>query len=291
MVSEIRPQRSSSCGAVAYTVDSFANGISFGQHRLEEGQDPRDYYGLSISDEGEIVRLRSRYALHHNNPTWELERYLMRLSQQGVLGSSTIYFGTSGDPFHPFDGKFEASMKFLQLFERYVPGLLVVQTRSPLVVLALPVLQKLGDHAAVTIALETDDNEAIRRYTPDIPLCEDRLKAATALRRFGIEVTLQVAPVLPYGDWKSDAQRFAHVLIDHADYLSVRPLHDGSAVSEQRMRHSQVAKRMAADRKFVWLRPDTARPLVAAIEKLSPAKLETPSRSHRRERQMSLFVA
>lgn len=190
---------------VMYTVDSFSNGIAFGQHKLEEGQDPREVYSLRLRDDVEMIRLRSRYALHKERPLYELERHLMRLSRQGILRSAIIYFGTTTDPFFPFEGKFDASMKFLELFRRYTPGMLHVQTRSPLIVLALPVFKALGKHVSVTIGLESCLEDSVQRYTPGLPRVEERLKTAAALRKFGIEVMLQVHPVLPYGDWRKDA--------------------------------------------------------------------------------------
>ena len=276
---------------LTYTVDSFNNGIAFGQHKLEAGMDPRDHYSLAIGEEGEVTRLRSRYALHKTNPFWELERYLMRLSRLGALASSTIYFGTSTDPFYPFEGKFDASMKFLQLFERYTPGLLVIQTRSPLVVIAMPVLRKLGRHASVTIGLETNCEEAVQRYTPGLPRVDERLKAAIALRTLGVETSLQVAPLLPYGDWKKDAAAFAEVLANHADYVYVQPLSRGSADVERKLRNSPLAQRLAEDRRFHWLRHDSANPLIGELEKIAPQKLVVPIHEHHSPRQMSIFAA
>ncbi len=275
----------------AFTVDSFADGIAFGQHRLPVGEELSDQYDLKISSEGEVAHLRSRYALHKTNPLWELERHLMRLSRQGVLGSSTIFFGTSTDPFFPFEGKFDASMKFLSLFERYTPGLLVVQTRSPLLVIAMPVLKKLGSRAAVTIAIETPLDDMVRKYTPGFTRVEERLRAATALRRFGIEVTLQVSPILPYGDWKKDADSFAELLDTHSDRVTVRALNRGTPQCDSRVRASEVAKRLAQDRKFQWLRPDAANPLLNALDVRCPKKLDPRQDLVAKKRQMSIFAA
>ncbi|MBX7143818.1 MAG: hypothetical protein K1X79_05155 [Oligoflexia bacterium] len=275
---------------VTYTVDSFANGIAFGQHKLPAGDDPRDYYSLRIEDDSELVRLRSRYALNKDNPFCELERHLMRLSNQGILSSSTIYFGMTTDPFLPFEGKFDASMKFLDLFKRYTPGLLVVQTRSPLVVIAMPILTKLGKHCCVTMGIETNLEESVRRYTPGLPRVEERLKTVAALRRFGVEVNIQVSPVLPYGEWKSDAGRFADVLAQHADGLYVRSITDGSERVERRLRLTGLAKRLAQDRKFHYLRPDTANPLISELEARVPEKLRIRERKHLQDRQVRMFA-
>ena len=286
---DISSVQGSEQSTITYTVDSFANGIAFGQHKLKAGDDPRDFYGLRLDEDGELARLRSRYTLNKDNPFCELERHLMRLSSQGVLRSSVIYFGTTTDPFLPFQDKFDASMRFLELFKRYTPGLLVIQTRSPLIVIAMPVLSKLGKHCAVTFGIETCLEESVRRYTPALPRIEERLKTVTALRRFGIEVTLQASPILPYGDWKTDAPRFAEMLVEHGDYVYVRSITDGSDRVERKVRTTELAKKLAQDRKFHWLRPDTANMVITEIEKLAPQKLVVPKRSELTAKQVRLF--
>lgn len=274
-----------------YTVDSYANGIAFGQHRADLRQDARDVYGLRLEEGGEVLKLRSRYSLHNKEPLFELERHLMLLSQQGVLGSSIIYLGTTTDPFHPFEGKFDASMKFLELFLRYTPGMLCVQTRSPLIVLALPVFKTLGKHVHVTIGVETPSESVVQRYTPGLPRVEERLRTAEALRRFGIPVSLQVSPVLPYGDWRNDAPAFAERLCEHADHLFVRGLSDGSPECERRLGTTTLAKKLAADRMFHWLRPDSATPLITAIEACAKEKLSAPVWRHLGSKQLAMFAA
>jgi len=294
MKEDIRQENNPEVGrksVLTYTVDSYQNGIAFGQHRHDDQSDPRTFYSLRIKDEGELVRLRSRYTLEQENPLHAMERHLMRLSTQGRLRKSVIYFGVTTDPFLPFEGKFDATMKFLDLFRRYTPGLLVVQTRSPLIVLAMPVLQKLGNNAAVTIGIETPSQEVANRYTPGLPRVEERLKAALALKRFGIEVTLQVTPLLPYGDWRRDANKFARLLTSHSDFVTVQPIHDGSERGEKKIRALEVARKLADDREFFYLRPDSALPLVKAIEAIRPEALKRPTRKHLQSKQMNMFAA
>ncbi len=274
-----------------YSVDSFANGIAFGQQKLPDGADRRDYFTLRLRDDTELIRLRSRYCLHKENPLYELELHLMRLSRQGILSRSVIYFGTTTDPFFPFEGKFDASMKFLELFKRYTPGQLIVQTRSPLLVIAMPVLKKLGQHVSVTLGVETNIDEVSRRYTPTLPRVSERLQCARALRRFGVEVTLQVAPVLPYGDWRKDADHFAETLIDAADFIHVRPLCSNSSKEDRRVIAPEIAKALSLERKFHWLRPDSADPLIHSIQLRAPEKLVVKHPKHLSSKQMEMFAA
>jgi DNA repair photolyase len=229
--------------------------------------------------------------LDSKNPLAELERNLQRLSRQGVLRTATIYFGVTTDPFFPFEAKFDASMRFLELFRKYTPGMLVVQTRSPLIVIALPVFKKLGAHACVSIGIETPLEESVRRYTPGLPRVSERLKTATALRRFGIQVNLQVSPVLPYGDWRNDASKFAELLAEHGDHVYVKSVTDGSDIIERKIRSTALAVNLARDRKFHWLRPDSANPLITALEAIAPEKLKAPERKHMQERQVRMFAA
>lgn len=273
-------------GRIVYTVDSFSDGISFGQQKFASDHDVRDDLRLGLHDVQETTQLRSRYALKKENPLHQLELNLMRLSQQGVLSTAEIFFGTTTDPFFPFEGKFDASIRFLELFQRYAPGMLTIQTRSPLIVIAMPVLRKLGQRASVTIGIETGLEESAQRYTPGLPRVEERLKTAGALRRFGVPVTIQVGPVLPYGDWRHDADEFAHTLVEHADYIVVQPLHRKAGRS-----NCPVSQRIARDRLFHYLRPDSAVPLLTAIEKIAPEKLREPSREALRSKQLSIFAA
>lgn len=157
--------------------------------------------------------------------------------------------------------------------------------------IALPVLKRLGKHVSVTIGVETCDEKSVIRYTPGLPRVEERLKTVTALSRFGIETNIQVSPILPYGDWRKDASVFAKVLVDHADHLHIRPFLDGSERRQRALRNHGAVVRLAEDRKFHWLRPDAATPLITAVEQLAPQKLILPVREYLKDKQIAIFAA
>src|SRR5690606_9957117 len=115
------------------------------------------------------------------------------------------------------------------------------------------------------------------------------LKTVTALRRFGVEVTLQAYPVLPYGDWKADAGRFAEMLVEHGDYVYVRSITDGDERTERRIRSTPLAKKLAQDREYHWLRPDTTNIVIGHIEKMAPEKLKAPQHRALLDRQLRMF--
>lgn len=275
-----------------FSVDAFADGITFERKFQRFNEDPRDAFSLHIPDDFIFQPLKSKYALrHHASPITQLELQLRRLSEQGILARSMIFLGHEVDPFIPFEGRFDISMKFLELFERFTPGHLVVQTRSPLIVIGLPVLKRMGKRVSVTIGIESHLEESTLKYTPGLPRVEERLKAATALRRFGIEVTLQVAPILPYGEWKKDAVNFARVLLANGDYIHALPFLRGNENSDKPLKNHSVITKLAEDRKFHWLRPDAAHPLLQSIELLAPHKLVAPQRESLKDKQLEIFAA
>jgi DNA repair photolyase len=265
-------------------VDSYAKGLSIGKtSQVQES-------GLLLQVEGEkgtTIPLRSRYVMHNGEPLKDLERHLERLSVRGELRRTTVVFGVTTDPFHPFDEKFATSMRFLELFERFVPGRLVIQTRSPLVVIGLPVLKKMKAATSVMIGLETPLEEVRARYTPDLPSVDERLKTVRALRRFGLKVGIQVAPILPYGDWRRDAEPFAELLNQSADYVVVRSVVQASGASRPT---TALARRLAADRQFFCLRQDSHRPLLEALCGVAEEKLVHPAEQELGEKQMRLFA-
>lgn len=264
-------------------VDSYAQGISIGKI------DPLGS-GLDLEMEGERstpMSLRSRYVMKQGEPLLDLERHLQRLSSRGELRRATVVFGVTTDPFHPFDEKFATSMKFLELFERYVPGRLVIQTRSPLVVIGLPMLKKVKETTYVSIGIESPLEEVRNRYTPDLPTVEERWKTVRALRRFGVRAGVQVAPVLPYGDWRKDARAFAEKLCEAADFVTVRSIIQVSGVARPT---TPLARKLAADRQFFWLRQDSQVPLINAVAEIDANKLFHPAGLMSVDPQLKLFA-
>jgi len=217
-----------------------------------------------------------------------IEDKLKRLSRQGKLATSRVIFGSKEDPFHPFEGKFDISLKVLKLFENYEVGHLLIQTRSPLVVIAIPRLKNLSERLTVSIPVESNMQSVFDAYCPGLPRIQERLSAAKTLRAFGIEVVSFVQSVLPYGDWRTSVMTFAKVLVDSFDYLSVHSL---THEDEKNLRVHPVAVRLANARQFHYLRPDAHRPLFEAISQINAKKLIFPERTHMRERQLSIFAA
>lgn len=285
-------RRNNNSNRVVYYVDSFLGGIAFGKLPIARDSFESGQISLAFSQPEKSKRPSADLSSKAKNEAlFQIELELMKLSKRGVLRETEFYFGVNSDPLHPFEGRFDLSMKILELFQRYVPGKLYVQTRSPLIVLALPILKKLGEHVAVHIAVETHKEDIVQRYTPNFPKAEERFKAALALKRFGVEVGFQISPLLPYGKWRKDAKKFADLLAFHADYVEFSPIRDGSQRNERNLKDSELIKKLLLDRQYEYLHVNSCDPIIEVFEEHYPERLEKPTASYLKEKQLPIFAA
>lgn len=283
-------------------VNSYPNGITLSVHKPEtqtvkndsaeeEVKYLNEQFALRFKDTRDYQVPDGKFFLHKENARQSLENHLSRLHKKNLLQGATLYFGTTVDPFIAFHKRFDVTSACLQLFEQYRPRRLVIQTRSPMVIAALPTLKLFEERAQVGIAIESHLEKSIARYTPGQPKISERLVAAQGLRRQGVSVNLQVSPVLPYGDFYRDAWDFAEVLDRHADFISFGALASGSAEDEKQLKDLPVARKLASDKQFRWLRPYAYRYLYHALKVVAPQKLVLPVRSKAKTGQLGLFAA
>lgn len=284
------------CSGAAHVVcvNAFPNGITISQHspdRLPEEENRPEAYHLRVRDMREYRLPGGKYYLYRENYAQGLEQHLSHLHQQGILGQTVVYFGTTSDAFLAFQKKFDVTMACLELLEQYRPGFIVVQTRSPMVISALPLLKMLGEKVVVAIPMETHQEAIIQRYTPGQPKVSERLIAANGLRRQEIKVNLVVSPMLPYGDFYSDAWNFAELLENHSDYVSFGCLASGHPSEEAHLKGMAIAQRLAAEKMYQWLRPHCYRNVYYALTLTAPEKLQLPLVLPQRSSQLTMFAA
>jgi DNA repair photolyase len=110
-----------------------------------------------------------------------------------------IVVGTATDPYQPAERRFRVTRGVLEALAEH-PGLrVVIITKSPLVTRDVDVLARLAGHSSVSVhvSLVTLDRELARRIEPRAPTPQARLRAIARLREAGIEVGVNVMPVLP----------------------------------------------------------------------------------------------
>ncbi len=160
-----------------------------------------------------------------------LERELRALEESGKLERSAIFMSSATDPYQGIERRMQLTRAALALFVEHPPRRLLLQTRSPMVERDVDLLLRLGEHAIVSLTLETDDDEVRRRLTPTSPSVARRIAAARRLRAAGIFVQLAIAPMMP--NW---AERFAELAAGCADRVVVDTYQDGDGSAGKRSR-------------------------------------------------------
>ena len=273
-----------------YTVDCVVSSLRLGSAAVSPLEDFRAALFLPLHAPDPISAASSKLQAAIANPVHELEKKLIFLSERGKLRSAEFLIGSTTDPFHPYKDRFNLTLKLLKLFERFTPARVIIQTRSPLVVLGLPTLKKLGEHVSVALVLETCSEESVAQYTPEFPKVRERLNAAAALRHLGVAVDLHVAPLLPYGDLVEDAGFFARQLVKNSRSILVLPFNFCDQVPG-RASHHLVVESLQRDGKAEWLRADAAQPLMAELKRLAPEKLGSTGGKQLVAKQTELFAA
>ncbi len=136
-----------------------------------------------------------------------LEDELEAIEGRNGLGKLRVFMSSVTDPYQPVEAKTRISRRCLEAFARSPPQVLVVQTRSPLVLRDADLLTKLGRRVWVSFTVETDDERVRRAVTPATPPLSARFDAMRALLAAGVRVQAAVSPLLPH-----DPERFADLL-------------------------------------------------------------------------------
>jgi len=110
-----------------------------------------------------------------------------------------IAIGTATDPYQSAEEKFQITRRILARFAE-VPGLrLSITTKSPLVARDVDLLWRIAQRSrlSVHISIPTSDDALARRLEPRAPSPTRRLETIRSLAGAGIDVRLNLIPVVP----------------------------------------------------------------------------------------------
>ncbi|MFL5618991.1 MAG: SPL family radical SAM protein [Gemmatimonadaceae bacterium] len=128
-----------------------------------------------------------------------LRRELRRPARFKALQRETVVIGTATDPYQPAERRFRITRGVLETLAEQRGLSVTIITKSPLVTRDVDLLLRVAAHSklSVHVSLITIDRELARRLEPRAPTPEARLRAIARLRAHGIEVGVNVMPVLP----------------------------------------------------------------------------------------------
>jgi DNA repair photolyase len=163
--------------------------------------------------------------------------------QAPKLAGKAVYISSVTDPYLPAERSLQLTRGILEVVLSQQPRLLI-QTRGPLVVRDLDVIQQF--HAVrINVSIPTD-SEAIRRvFEPKAPPLERRWEAVQQIRGAGVPVGICVTPMLPLDDPESFVDRLARF---KPDVLVTQDFHDsGGGFGADT---GEVARQLLAERNW-----------------------------------------
>jgi DNA repair photolyase len=128
-----------------------------------------------------------------------VRRALRRPKTLAGLRADGVVIGTATDPYQPAERRFMVTRGVLEALSEHDGLNVTIITKSPLVTRDLDLLTGIAARSrlSVHVSLITVDRELARRLEPRAPTPESRLRAIARLRSRGIEVGVNVMPVLP----------------------------------------------------------------------------------------------
>ena len=114
-------------------------------------------------------------------------------------GGEVVVIGTATDPYQPAERRFRITRRVLETLAAHEGLSIVVITKSPLITRDIDVLRRITDRSALTIHLSliTMRRELARLIEPRAPTPDARIRALARLSAAGIDVGINVMPVLP----------------------------------------------------------------------------------------------
>src|SRR5580698_7438968 len=232
------------------------------------------YVGCAFGDSGgcpfcyvralPVARARDtawgRWVIAKTNLPELLERELAALERSGKLGDAAIFMSSATDPYQGFERRAQITRCAIELFVRYPPRRLVIQTRSPLIERDIEIIARLGRRAIASITLETDDDEVRKALTPTSSSVARRLTTMRRLREAGIYTQIAIAPMFP-----NNPQRFAEIAAEAADRVIVDTYFDGDGAQGRRSRSLGIGELYQRRGWEDWFKPGAEHQLLAAM--------------------------
>jgi DNA repair photolyase len=121
------------------------------------------------------------------------------LLQRALRPQQVIYCSPLTDPWQPAEAERRLMPGILGAIANHPPRVFVIQTRGPLILRDIELLQRAAEVTSVRVSFSiTTDREDVRRiFEPHCAPIEERWRAVEALQTAGIETSVAIAPILP----------------------------------------------------------------------------------------------
>jgi DNA repair photolyase len=122
-----------------------------------------------------------------------------RAKRLALERGETLVIGTATDPYQPAERRYRVTRSILESLTALRALHLCIITKSPLIARDAELLAQLArrGHVTVHLSLITVDRALARRLEPRAPTPESRLRALRRLSEAGVDVGVNLMPVLP----------------------------------------------------------------------------------------------
>jgi DNA repair photolyase len=118
------------------------------------------------------------------------------LLRRELRPGQVIYCSPLTDPYQPAEAERRLMPEVLAAVGAHPPGMFVVQTRGPLILRDVELLQAIP-RLRISFSVTTDDEAVRQRFEPHCAPVEERWRVIGALRAAGLRVHATLAPLLP----------------------------------------------------------------------------------------------
>ncbi len=190
-------------------------------------------YAAAFSPNQKMRQDWGKWVIIKENAAEILEKELKRWYEKNGDSPPSIYMSTVTDPYQPIETKEKLTRRLLEVMVKY-QTILVIQTRTPMIVRDIDILQKFHK-LRINMSIPTG-SEAVRKdFEPRSPSIKARLRAIAHLRynipcsdRHDIRFSITVTPLLP--TLPEDRVNFIRKL-QVVDRVVIQPFHNFNARS------------------------------------------------------------
>jgi DNA repair photolyase len=148
---------------------------------------------------------------------------------EALRRGDVLVVGTATDPYQPAERRFRVTRGVLEVLADHSGLSIVIITKSPLITRDVDLLRRISERSALTVHLSliTMRRDLARLVEPRAPTPEARIRAVMRLREAGVDVGINVMPVLPGitdepADLSTLVQRVAAAGATHVNACSLR---------------------------------------------------------------------
>lgn len=118
---------------------------------------------------------------------------------RALTSGEVVVVGTATDPYQPAERRFRVTRGVLETLARHDGLSVVIITKSPLITRDVDILRRITERSSLTVHLSliTMRRELARLIEPRAPTPDARIRAVARLSAAGIDVGINVMPVLP----------------------------------------------------------------------------------------------